>query len=229
MASSLQQTLIPLRPKLSLSFLASAQSILPFSVRFPLRGGEVRLRMSSSVSGIYATALADAAKANDTLESTCCDVEKLEKMFSDPNVLKLFVNPTVELWKKREVIDLISESLSLLPYTANFLNVLIDSNRIDLVNEIMKEFEVVYNKMTQTELAVVKSVVKLDSQHLAQIAKHLQKLTGAKNVRIKTLIDPSLIAGFTIRFGSSGSKLIDMSVKKQLEDITTAQQLQLSG
>lgn len=184
--------------------------------------------MSSPVSGIYATALADAAKANDTLESTCYDVEKLEKMFSDPNVLKLFVNPTVELWKKREVIDLISESLSLLPYTANFLNVLIDSNRIDLVNEIMKEFEVVYNRMTQTELAVVKSVVKLDPQHLAQIAKHLQRLTGAKNVRIRTVIDPSLIAGFTVRFGSSGSKLIDMSVKKQLEDIT-AHQLQLSG
>ncbi|CAA7059463.1 unnamed protein product [Microthlaspi erraticum] len=228
MASSLQQTLIPHRPKLSLSLLASGRSTFPFSVQFPRRGGELRLRMSSSVSGIYATALADAAKANDTLESTCDDVEKLEKMFLDPNILKLFVNPTVELWKKREVIDLIAESLSLLPYTANFLNVLIDSNRIDLVNEIIKEFELVYNKVTQTELAVVKSVVKLDSQHLAQIAKHLQKLTGAKNVRIRTVIDPSLIAGFTIRFGSSGSKLIDMSVKKQLEDIT-AHQLQLSG
>lgn len=63
------------------------------------------------------------------------------------------------------------------------------------------------------------SVVKLESQHLAQIAKQVQKLTGAKNVRIKTEIDPSLVAGFTVRYGNSGSKLIDLSVKKQLEEI----------
>ena len=38
----------------------------------------------------------------------------------------------------------------------------------------------------------------------------------AKNVRIKTVIDPSLVTGFTIRYKNFGSKLIDMSVKKQL-------------
>lgn len=81
-------------------------------------------------------------------------------------------------------------------------------------------------QLTDTELAVVSSVVPLESQHLAQIAKQVQKLTGAKNVRVKTVIDPSLVAGFTVRYGNSGSKLIDMSVKKQLEEI--AAQLDLS-
>ncbi|KAF5749329.1 ATP synthase delta chain chloroplastic [Tripterygium wilfordii] len=55
-----------------------------------------------------------------------------------------------------------------------------------------------YNKLTDTELAIVTSVVKLESEHLTQIAKQVQKLTGAKNVRIKTAIDPSLVAGFTV-------------------------------
>lgn len=91
--------------------------------------------------------------------------------------------------------------------------------RIDQIKEIVKEFEIVYNKLTDTELAIVTSVVQLDSQHLAQIAKGVQKLTGAKNVRIKTAIDKSLVAGFTIRYGNGGSKLIDLSVKKQLEEI----------
>lgn len=35
----------------------------------------------------------------------------------------------------------------------------------------------VYNDLTKTELAVVTSVVKLESKHLAQIAKGVQKLT----------------------------------------------------
>ncbi|CAF2161911.1 ATP synthase subunit delta, chloroplastic-like [Brassica rapa] len=226
--ASLQSTPTSLRPKLHLSSHATTQPTLPLTLRFPRRrNGRGGVKMSSPVSEIYATALADVAKANNTLEPTCSDLEKLEKTFSDPNVLGLFVNPTVELRKKREVIDLIAESLSLLPHTASFLNVLIDSNRIDLVKEIAKEFEAVYNKMTKTELVVVKSVVKLDSQHLAQVAKHVQRLTGARNVRVRTVIDESLIAGFTIRYGGSGSKLIDMSVKKRLEDITA--QVQIEG
>jgi F-type H+-transporting ATPase subunit delta len=175
--------------------------------------------MASAAATSYAVALADVALANNTLEATTGDVEKIEKFFSDPSVYGYFVNPTIDVEKKRKTLDEIAESGGLQPFTTNFLNILVDSRRIDLINEIVKEFEVVHNRLTDTELAVVSSVVKLESQHLAQIAKQVQKLTGAKNVRIKTVIDPSLVAGFTVRYGSAGSKLIDMSVKKQLEEI----------
>lgn len=159
------------------------------------------------------------------MESTVSDIEKLEQVFSDPQVLNFFANPTITVEKKRQVIDDIVKSSSLQSHTSNFLNVLVDANRINIVTEIVKEFELVYNKLTDTQLAEVRSVVKLEPPQLAQIAKQVQKLTGAKNVRVKTVIDPSLVAGFTIRYGDSGSKLIDMSVKKQLEDI--AEQLEL--
>ncbi|KAJ0606715.1 putative ATPase, OSCP/delta subunit [Helianthus annuus] len=69
-------------------------------------------------------------------------------------------------------------------------------------------------------MAMVTSVVKLEKQHLAQIAEQVQRLTtGARNVGIKTAIDESLVAGFTIRYGNGLSKSIDMSVKMQLDDI----------
>uniref|UniRef100_A0A5B6ZAE6 ATP synthase delta chain n=1 Tax=Davidia involucrata TaxID=16924 RepID=A0A5B6ZAE6_DAVIN len=202
-------------PKLTVKFAGKSRS----------RGGAAGARMADTAAGSYATALADVAKANGTLETTSAEVEKVDKIFSDPQVYKFFTNPTIGVEKKREVIDEIVSSSSLQPHTANFLNILIDSKRIELIKDIAKEFEVVYNKLTDTELAIVTSVVKLDSQHLAQIAKGVQRLTGAKNVRIKTVLEPSLVAGFTIRYGNSGSKLIDMSVKKQLEEI--ADQLDL--
>ncbi|MBA0579985.1 hypothetical protein E1A91_D01G037500v1 [Gossypium mustelinum] len=226
--ASLQQASISLQPKLlsssqhprslpslNLSFSATFPS-LKLSTTRPLHGGA---KMSASAASSYATALADVAKSNNTLDATSSDVEKVEKIFSDPQVLQFFTNPTIDVLKKRQVLDEIVSSSELQPHTANFLNILVDAKRIDLIKEIVKEFELVYNELTDTELAVVSSVVKLESQHLAQIAKQVQKLTGAKNVRIKTMIDPSLVAGFTIRYGSSGSKLIDMSVKKQLEEI----------
>ncbi|EHA8590367.1 ATP synthase delta chain, chloroplastic-like [Cocos nucifera] len=155
------------------------------------------------------------------------DVDKVDRIFSDPAVQSFFANPTISLEKKQEVVKEIASSSELQNHTANFLNILVDMKRIDIVNDIVKEFEVCYNRITGTEVAVVSSVVRLESQDLAQIAQAVQRLTRAKNVRIKTVIDPSLVAGFTIRYGSSGSKLIDMSVKKQIDEI--AAQLDFSS
>ncbi|KAF4351166.1 hypothetical protein F8388_024197 [Cannabis sativa] len=122
--------------------------------------------MSASVASSYVLALADLAKSNNTLEATSADVEKIDKVFSDPSVFSFFMNPTIEEEKKRKMID-----------------------EIDLIIDVTKEFERVYNGMTETELAVVSAVVKLESQHLAQIAKTVQKLTGAKNIPIKLFPD----------------------------------------
>ncbi|KAG6401753.1 hypothetical protein SASPL_138618 [Salvia splendens] len=79
--------------------------------------------------------------------------------------------------------------------------------RVDLIKEIAAEFELIGNRLSETEVATVASVVELEPQHLAEIAKRAQKLTGPKNVKLKTVIDKSLLAGIIIRYGNSGSKL----------------------
>ncbi|KAL2323967.1 hypothetical protein Fmac_023025 [Flemingia macrophylla] len=205
---------------LKLKFTSSSSSVLTRRSH-----GASGARMSATAAASYAAALADVAHSNNTLDVTTADMEKIDEIFADPKVSDYFADPTLAVEKKRQLVDEIAESSGFQPHTRNFLYILVDSQRIDLINEITKEFEFVYNSLTETELVVVTSVVKLESQHLAQIAKQVQKLTGAKNVRIKTLLDPSLVAGFTVRYGNSGSKLIDMSVRKQLEDI--AAQLEL--
>ncbi|XP_022973506.1 ATP synthase subunit delta, chloroplastic-like [Cucurbita maxima] len=228
-AASLQAKLLP-----TIRISRTTPANLSFSATFPsgrLRLGQHRshggARMSASAAGSYAAALAEVAASNNTLDATSGDVEKIESVFADSQVFDCFANPTISIEKKLALVDEIAASSSLLPHTANFLKILVDAKRIDIVKEIVTEFESVYNKITNTELAVVSSVVPLEQQHLAQIAKQVQKLSGAKNVRIKTQIDPSLVAGFTVRFGNSGSKLIDLSVKKQLEEI--ASQLDLGN
>ncbi|KAK7330623.1 hypothetical protein VNO77_24821 [Canavalia gladiata] len=187
--------------------------------------GALGARMSATVTASYASALLDVAKSNNTLDATATDIEKIDEIFSDPKVFDFFADPTVEDEKKLKLVDDVADSSGCQPHTRNFLYILVDSKRIDMFKEIAKEFESVYNSLTNTELAIVTSVVKLEPKHLAQIAKRVQKLAGAKNVRIRTRIDPSLVAGFTVRYGNSGSKLIDLSVRKQLEDM--AAQLEL--
>ncbi|XP_054821758.1 ATP synthase subunit delta, chloroplastic-like [Prosopis cineraria] len=210
-------------PLLKLSF--SGTNFPSLKLKFPgtatsrRSNGALGAKMSATAAASYALALADVAKANNTLDDTASDIEKIEEVFSDPQVFGFFSNPTIDLENKRKVVEEIAASSSLQPHTLNFLNILVDAKRIDLIKDIAKEYEFVYNDVTNTEPAIVSSVVKLESEQLSQIAKQVQKLTGAKNVKIKSVIDPSLVAGFTVRYGNSGSKLIDMSVKKQLEDI----------
>ncbi|KAL1536215.1 ATP synthase delta chain, chloroplastic-like [Salvia divinorum] len=233
MAAALQQTPITFRsrsppsaqlqPKPTSKLSLSSNLKLTRLAIKPLlrRGGRgCGARMANTASSSYASALADVAVANDSLAATAVDVEKLvEKVFTEDAIMSYFTNPTVRDEAKREAVDEICESLKVQPHVANFLNILVEMKRIDLIKEIVAEFELIVNKLSNTEVATVASVVQLQPQHLAEIAKRVQKLTGAKNVKLKTVIDESLLAGFTIRYGNSGSKLIDMSVKKQLEEI----------
>lgn len=172
-----------------------------------------------TTSGSYAAALAEVAKSTRTVEATSADMEKISKIFSDESVVDYLSNPTVPMQKKQSLLNEIAESSKFQPHTTNFLKIVVDMRRANMVTDMAEDFEELVNKLTGTEVAVVTSVVELDPRHLGQIAKSVQKLTKAKNVRIKTAIDPKLVGGFTIRFGNDGSKFIDMSIKKQLEEI----------
>uniref|UniRef100_A0A0D6R1R9 ATP synthase delta chain, chloroplastic n=1 Tax=Araucaria cunninghamii TaxID=56994 RepID=A0A0D6R1R9_ARACU len=177
------------------------------------------VRMAETAAGNYATALAELARSDKTLDFVNSDMEKLSQFLTDKMVYNFLANPVVDPQKKKGVLEKIADEANFQPKTLNFLYILVDNKRIDLIEDIIKEFELVYNQMTDTELAIVSSVVKLENHHLAEIAKKVQSFTGSKNVRLKTVIDPSLIAGFTIRFGSSGSNFIDMSVRAELEKL----------
>jgi F-type H+-transporting ATPase subunit delta len=59
--------------------------------------------------------------------------------------------------------------------------------------------------------------VKLEEPQQFLIAKKLQELTGAKNIKIKPVIDETLIAGFTVEFGSAA---IDLSIKGALDRVS---------
>ena len=58
----------------------------------------------------------------------------------------------------------------------------------------------------------------MDEDAQYEIAKQLQKLSGAKNIKLKPVLDPSLIGGFVVEFDSNQ---IDMSVKGQITQIAT--------
>ncbi|KAK4264518.1 hypothetical protein QN277_025680 [Acacia crassicarpa] len=147
--SALPRNFVSLNPLFNISFSASTfPSSLQLNVAATLtgrrsHGGALGAKMVSSAAASYALALADVAKANNTLDSTTADIEKIEEIFADPGVFSFFNNPTIETEKKKKVLEEIVASSSLQPHTQNFLNILVDAKRIDLINDIAKEYEFV--------------------------------------------------------------------------------------
>ena len=68
-------------------------------------------------------------------------------------------------------------------------------------------------------MATVTSAVKLENEQQFAIAKKLQQMTGAKNIKLKPVVDPALLGGIVVQFGKDGSASVDLSVKGQLDSL----------
>lgn len=172
---------------------------------------------ADSAAGGYAKALADLAQESNDLEKANKDMESLSDLLNNKELYEFLVSPVVEEEKKKSILKTLAEDAQFSDNTLSFLNILVEKKRIGLIKDVTKEFESIYNDITETQVATVTSAVKIEKPQLALIAKKIQSLSGAKNVRIKNVVDPSLIAGFLVKYGQDGSRFIDMSVKGQLD------------
>jgi len=171
---------------------------------------------AEKISDSYAIALAEVANANNALESVQKDFETLAQIIT-PETQTFLSNPLMADDKKKNVLVKICDDASFTPYTVNFLKLLVDKKRIGIINDMIQAFEDVYCELTDTEVCSVTSASKLSKEDQFQIAKKLQELTGAKNIKLKPNIDPEILGGFVVRYGQDGSSAADYSVAAELE------------
>ncbi len=170
-----------------------------------------------AVGTAYANALLSTAQGNGALDAVHADIDAISTVMKDSQDIKEFLaNPTIPEEKKKQMVAQMASESGFNKYTVNFLNILIDQNRIDAITEVCDAFESKYCELTDTQVAVLRSAVKLEQEQQFLIAKKLQELTKSKNVKIKPVVDESLVAGFVVEWGSSQ---IDLSVKGQLDKI----------
>lgn len=195
--------------------------------RAPVRGRRAIVVQArrNEVSESYAKALVELADEKGKLEVVHADVDAIASLVQNNKKLaELIMNPVVDSEKKRAVLQKIGKEAGFNQYTNNFLNLLVQKDRLSLLEEICQEFEELYCKLTDTQVATLRSAVKLEQEQQFLIAKKLQELTGSKNIKLKPTIDQSLIAGFVVEYGSSQ---IDLSVRGQLEKVAEELQGQL--
>eukprot|EP00218_Dolichomastix_sp_CCMP3274_P013619 CAMPEP_0170139018 /NCGR_PEP_ID=MMETSP0033_2-20121228/5343_1 /TAXON_ID=195969 /ORGANISM="Dolichomastix tenuilepis, Strain CCMP3274" /LENGTH=497 /DNA_ID=CAMNT_0010375093 /DNA_START=37 /DNA_END=1534 /DNA_ORIENTATION=- len=201
-------------------------SVAAFEARSHTSGRAVRVqamcKAGDQVSASYAQALVETAQAAGVLESVHSDMETLAGYLAiNSDFVTFLSNPVLPDAKKKEVIDTLAKEAGFHAYTSNILCLAVDKGRIQLLSTIIEEFDDLYCAATETQVAKVTSAIALENEQQFLIAKKLQEMTGAKNIKLKPEVDESLLGGFVVQYGKDGSGYIDMSIKGQLEKLAT--------
>ena len=171
----------------------------------------------SKVAEPYAEALLDLAKSNDSLKETTNDMNIVSQFLANSSDLKKFLgNPLITRDAKKNVVkDILGEQVG--ASTLKFLLLLVDRNRIEVLESIAQKFLELSYKQESIEIAKITSSIQLSAEQQKEIAEKLKLITGAKQIKLALKIDPQLIGGFTIEIGS---KLIYTSIRGQLRQIS---------
>jgi F-type H+-transporting ATPase subunit delta len=100
----------------------------------------------------------------------------------------------------------------------NFVRVLAENGRLELLPEIRAQFEALKNEREGVLEAEVHSAFELSEAQVAELAQRLERKTGRK-VRTTLQVDKDLIAGVRIVLGD---KVIDGSARAQLGALEAA-------
>jgi F-type H+-transporting ATPase subunit delta len=108
----------------------------------------------NDVSDSYAKALVELAEEKNVLEPVHADVDAVASLIKENKKLsELMFNPVVEADKKKAVVAKISKEAGFQKYTTNFLNLLVEKDRVNLLSEICESFEEQYCQLTDTQVS----------------------------------------------------------------------------
>jgi F-type H+-transporting ATPase subunit delta len=169
----------------------------------------------STVARPYAEAAFKLADGANALAKWSDMLAGLAQIGDDPRVRGAVSDPNLS---DAKVAGLFISVLSLSGDGENFVRVLAENGRLDLLPQIREQFEALKNEREGVVEAEIHSAFELDGAQLADLAQRLEKKTGRK-VRTKVVMDKNLIGGVKIVVGD---KVIDGSARAQLGALETA-------
>ena len=172
-------------------------------------------KMSVRVSLIakkYARTLFTIAKNKNELDKISAELELFRKNFSNEIATEL-KNPVISKNNMTKIINQIIVQFKLGKITGSFFTSIVKNRRLNILPEIHFEFQRLLQDHKNILEAEVYSITNLN---LDPIQKLLEKNYPNKKIVIKHSISKEILGGIQIRIGS---KIIDASLKNQLEQI----------
>ena len=166
-----------------------------------------------SASQQYANALADIALAQGAAVPVTQQLGDFTAAYASSTELRnILASPAVSKAEKRGVAERISARLGAGKIVRNFLFVVIDHQRTQLLPEIFESFQNVVRERQGVAEAEIFSPTALSEAQKKEMTQALERLTG-KRVEAKFSLDTRLLGGAMVRVGDT---IYDGSLRKRL-------------
>ncbi len=178
---------------------------------------------SASVSLVvlsrYAGALVDLAEKESSVKDVQKDLHDISSMIDNSDEFARFlVSPLVGVDVQQKVIDDISKKAKFCKLTQNFLSVLVQNRRLNVLSGIIQEYDKIVAARSGEVSVRVEVASKLSAAQEKDIKKRLSASVGS-DVLVETVIRPDILGGMIVTIGSY---MVDDSVRRKLERLGSA-------
>jgi F-type H+-transporting ATPase subunit delta len=168
----------------------------------------------SAVAERYAAALADVAVERKNSETVKRNLAAFVEAFSSiADLRNALESPALNAEVKRKVIAEVAGKMGLDVAVRNFIYLVVDHRRTEVLPEIEQAFLSELNERLGIVDAEVTSAHELNDDEKRQLSTVLEQRTG-KKVEARFQIDGALLGGAVVRLGST---IYDGSVRDQLK------------
>ena len=172
--------------------------------------------MSGAVAQRYAAALADVALERKNAEKVQRDLNSFaETYFSSSDLRNTLESPAVNREAKNKVIGVIAEKMGLDPGVRNFIFLVVDHRRTELLPKIQTAFRSELNLRLGIEEAEVTSARELTAAEKKELTSVLERRTS-KKIEARFEQNKTLLGGTVVKLGST---IYDGSVREQLNGL----------
>ena len=168
----------------------------------------------------YASAVFDIASNKDMLKEWSVFLKKASKLLDQQDIKTLIKTPGLN---KKTIAEIFFEASVEEGETSenkelfsNFLNVLSENKRLNIITMVSSQFEQKKQQAEQVSEVLLSSAAALSEEDVEEIKQALSKKLG-KKIELKNSVDESLIGGALIKIGDH---MIDGSVRSQLKKMT---------
>jgi len=161
----------------------------------------------------YANAFVEMSSGKDVISDLVCIKTALESK----ELKQALCNPLIAVENKKKMVKSVFQG-KIDNKSVNFLLVLCDRGRIDCLEAVSSlALEMAYKRAAIGVAYVTSACEMSESQQEALVGK-LKSMTKAKEIKLETKVDKTLVGGFTVQVGS---RIIDTSISGQLKKLAS--------
>ncbi|MDY3331519.1 MAG: F0F1 ATP synthase subunit delta [Pelistega sp.] len=165
----------------------------------------------STIARPYAEALYAAARDKSTVAQWSTALNELAQISSNEDVREVMTDPRLSKAQRKDL--LLGLVKSALPAEAsNFVDLLVENDRVITLPEIAEQFEDLKNRHEGSAIAKIVSAFELSDAQVQELLVGLEKKFGVK-LKPEVTVDNSIIGGVRV---TVGDQVLDTSVQAQL-------------